>query len=176
MRAPFPASDSILRAALREIQPDSFRLSRVPASSKPALAHDEGQSPAPDAPSTGHRILVVDDDVDAADSLGMLLDMMGHQIHVAYDGRSAIDATRTFRPEVILLDIGMPGMDGHDTCRQLRQLPWAQGITIVALTGWGQEQARRESREAGFDLHFVKPVNPDHILEALARRRVPTGP
>ncbi|WP_052373944.1 response regulator [Chondromyces apiculatus] len=176
MRAPFPASNSTSRAARREIQPGSIHLPLVPAGSERALTHDEGSRPAPDAPLTGHRILVVDDDVDAADSLGMLLELLGNQTHIAYDGMSAIDATRTFRPEVILLDIGMPGMDGHDTCRHIRQSPWGQDVTIIALTGWSQEQARRQSREAGFDLHFVKPVDPDHILEILAKRGMPTAP
>jgi CheY-like chemotaxis protein len=121
----------------------------------------------PAAPS--RRVLVVDDHADAADSLAMLLRMEGHEVRVARSGPAAVREVRADRPEVILLDLGMPGMDGFEVARQLRQSPGLTDICLVALTGWGQEEDRRRTREAGFDDHFVKPVDPDDLRALLAR-------
>ena len=91
------------------------------------------------------RVLIVDDNRDAADALAMLLQHTGHDTFVAYDGKAAFAAAETHRPDVILLDIGLPGISGHDVCRQMREQPWGRNIRMIALTGWGQEEDRRKS-------------------------------
>jgi PAS domain S-box-containing protein len=116
---------------------------------------------------TPRRILVVDDHVDAADSLSMLLSMSGHEVRTAYDGHTGLEQAAEFRPEVIFLDLGMPGMDGYETARRVRQLQGMENIKLVALTGWGQEEDRRRSQEAGFDAHIVKPVSPAALQELM---------
>jgi PAS domain S-box-containing protein len=103
------------------------------------------------------RLLVVDDNQDAADSLAMMLRMMGHETRTAYDGAEAIEAAAAFRPEVVLLDIGLPKMNGYDVARRMRQC-WGDGLALVALTGWGQEEDKQRALEAGFDHHLTKPV------------------
>lgn len=114
------------------------------------------------------RLLIVDDLKDSADSLAMLLKMIGHEVHTAYDGEDAIIAAERFTPEVILLDIGMPKLNGYDACRRIRQQPWGKGMYLVALTGWGQEDDRRRTEAAGFDHHMVKPVDPSELMKLLA--------
>jgi PAS domain S-box-containing protein len=109
--------------------------------------------------ATSHRILVVDDNSDSALSLTMALKAMGHQCAVAHDGQSAIDKARLFKPKLILLDIGLPGMSGYAVAQAIRATPELRGIVLAALTGYGDEQYRRRSREAGFDKHFVKPIS-----------------
>jgi PAS domain S-box-containing protein len=113
------------------------------------------------------RVLVVDDNQDAADSLALLLRLAGQDARTAYDGPSALVRATEFRPEVVFLDIGMPGMDGYEVARQLRAAPSLRGIKLVALTGWGQEEDRRRSAEAGFDRHMVKPVEPEALRKVL---------
>jgi CheY-like chemotaxis protein/anti-sigma regulatory factor (Ser/Thr protein kinase) len=108
----------------------------------------------------GHRLLVVDDNEDAAESLAELLRFRGHEVRVAHDGASALTMAATYLPRMIFLDIGMPGMDGFEVARRLRQLPGLQGTVLAALTGWGQREDRRRTAEAGFDHHFVKPPEP----------------
>jgi CheY-like chemotaxis protein len=117
--------------------------------------------------STRHRVLVVDDNVDAAVSLGMLLKLAGQEVRVAYDGPAALRQALDFRPELVLLDIGMPGMDGYEVCRRLRRESAVARATVVALTGWGQDEDRRRSHEAGFDHHIVKPVEPSALQRLL---------
>jgi len=109
--------------------------------------------------SSPRRILVVDDNVDAARTLGELLELWGHQVRVVHDGPTAIETARSYRPEVVLLDIGLPKMDGYEVARRLRQLPGLSGMVLVALTGYGQEEDQNRAREAGFDYHFTKPVD-----------------
>jgi CheY-like chemotaxis protein len=116
------------------------------------------------------RVLVVDDNADSAESLAMLLQMSGHEVFMAHDGEAAIQAADAHRPEVVLLDIGLPKVNGHDVCRHIRAQPWGRDIMLVALTGWGQDNDRRRSHEAGFDGHLVKPVGPDALLALLASR------
>ena len=118
--------------------------------------------------SEARRILVVDDNADAADSLGMLLQVRGDEVRVAYDGLEALALAREFEPEIVLLDIGMPKLSGYDVARQLRA---ARGgsVLIVAITGWGQEDDRQRARESGFDHHFTKPVDFDALLELIDR-------
>ena len=117
------------------------------------------------------RVLVVDDNRDNADSLAALLQISGHETQVAMDGEAAIGAAAEYEPDVILLDIGLPKVNGYDACRRIRERPSGKRAMIYALTGWGQEEDRRRSRDAGFDGHFVKPVDHRELLEALTRTR-----
>ena len=115
-----------------------------------------------------HNILVVDDSKDGADSLGMVLKMMGAEPRVVYDGPSALAAIRDQPPATVLLDIGLPGMDGYEVAAAIRKDPACSRTRMIALTGWGSEEERRRSREAGFDDHWVKPVDPAKLRELLA--------
>jgi PAS domain S-box-containing protein len=117
---------------------------------------------------SGHRILVVDDNCDAADSLAMILQIRGNDTRTAYDGLAALDVAAAFRPDVVLLDIGMPKLNGYDTARRLRTQPWGRNITLIALTGWGQDEDRQQSQAAGFNFHLVKPIEPAALEKLLA--------
>jgi CheY-like chemotaxis protein len=140
---------------------------RIPAltSSAPGpVRNGDGQ-----AASTPLRILVADDNEDAAQSLAMLLRMLGHEVVTAGDGLEALEVAEGFRPRVILLDIGMPKLNGYDTARRIRELPWTGDVVIVALTGWGQKEDLLRSEQAGFDAHLVKPVDPSSLERLLAQ-------
>lgn len=120
------------------------------------------------------RILVADDNVDAAETLAALLEVLGHSVRQVHDGEAAVIATSEFDPQLVLLDIGMPKLNGYDTCREIRALPGGAGRALVAVTGWGQPDDRRKSAEAGFDQHLVKPVDPEALtalVETLAAKR-----
>lgn len=119
-------------------------------------------------PAPARRILIVDDNKDSADSLAMLLEITGNQTFMAHDGLEAIAAAEKHRPDVVLLDIGLPKLNGHDVCRRVREQTWGKNIIVIALTGWGQEEDRRKSEEAGFNGHLVKPVNYDELLQLLS--------
>jgi PAS domain S-box-containing protein len=119
-------------------------------------------------PSSGRRLLVVDDNRDAAASLGMLLQLQGHEVRVANDGQSALELATSFRPHLVFLDLGMPGMDGFEVARRLRQTPSLEKTTLVALTGWGQREDRRRTAEAGFNHHLVKPPEFEAVEKLLA--------
>ena len=114
------------------------------------------------------RILVVDDNRDGADTLAALLTMIGHEVHTAYDGEEGVRAAAQFGPQVMLLDIGLPKLSGYDVCRRIRQAPQGQAITVIAMTGWGDTEARRKVTEAGFNAHLVKPVDETLLLSMLA--------
>ena len=114
---------------------------------------------------SGSRILVVDDNKDSADTLGMLLRLKGNDVRIAHDGLEALEVAEAFHPELVLLDIGLPKLNGYDVARRIRQQPWGTDVILVALTGWGQDEDRRRSHEAGFNFHVVKPVE----LAALER-------
>jgi CheY-like chemotaxis protein len=114
------------------------------------------------------RILVVDDNADAADSLGMLLQVRGDEVRIAYDGVEALEAENQFRPEVVLLDIGMPRLSGYDVARRIREVR-GQAVLIVAITGWGQDEDRQRARDAGFNYHFTKPVDFEMLLDLIDR-------
>jgi signal transduction histidine kinase/ActR/RegA family two-component response regulator len=133
---------------------------------------DGGGQPAG---ATGRRILVVDDNHDAADSLSMVLELAGHAVRVAYDGTSALAAARAFLPEVVLLDIGLPDLSGYEVARRLRQEPGLEKVLLVAMTGYGQEEDRRRSQEAGFHAHCVKPVDLKTLQGVLARTILPAA-
>jgi CheY-like chemotaxis protein/two-component sensor histidine kinase len=128
-----------------------------------AAAPDRDAQPQADARApdrlAGKRVLVVDDNRDAAESLGTLLRLLGAEVRVAYDGPDAVAAIATYHPAVVLLDIGMPGMDGHEVARHIRQQPALKDVVLIALTGWGQDEDRNRSRSAGFDAHLVKPAD-----------------
>lgn len=115
------------------------------------------------------KILVVDDNRDAATSLSMLVEVLGHEQRVAFGGLEALALVEGFVPDVVLLDLGMPGIDGFETCRRLRQQPWGSRVIVIAVTGWGQAEHVQMTRAAGFDLHLTKPVPPDELVALLAR-------
>ncbi len=116
------------------------------------------------------RILIVEDNKDGADSLAVLLRMSGHQVEIAYDGRDAVELAHAFAPQFVLLDIGLPGMSGYEIARMFKQLPRFTSVVLIAMTGYGSEEDRRRTSEAGFHHHLVKPLNPAH-LENLLRQR-----
>jgi signal transduction histidine kinase/ActR/RegA family two-component response regulator len=146
----------------------TFRLPAAPAGpGEPRLCRERG-GPA-SANGSGRRVLVVDDNVDGAQSLAFLLQAAGYTIAVCHDGPSAVELAGDFEPDVVLLDIGLPGLDGYEVARRLRAGPRGGEMVLVAVTGYGQEQDYQRTREAGFDHHFVKPVDPEIILTLLAR-------
>ncbi len=130
----------------------------------PSVPQEEITAPA----MAGRRILIVDDNQDGAESLAMLLDLCGHETHQAHDGLGALDAAERLRPDVVLLDIGLPRLNGYEVCRRIRQEPWGRHMVLVALTGWGQEDDRHRSREAGFNAHVVKPVDHNELMKLIA--------
>jgi signal transduction histidine kinase/CheY-like chemotaxis protein len=119
------------------------------------------------------RVLVADDNVDGAESLRLTLEMQGHDVRAAFDGAAALTLAEEFRPEIMVLDLGMPKLDGCEVCRRVRGQPWGDHVTIIALTGWGQEQDRRRTLEAGFDHHLVKPVEPQALTRLIAEIHAP---
>ncbi|HEX6297335.1 MAG TPA: response regulator [Burkholderiales bacterium] len=141
---------------------------RLPLAAASALARERPAAPYLAPQSPGLRVLVADDNRDAADSMQRILALFGHEVQVAYDGSTALRLGEQFRPRVALLDIGMPGTNGYEVARALRR---SQGprVTLVAVTGWGQEADRRRSSEAGFDHHLTKPVDPGTLNNLLAQ-------
>lgn len=120
---------------------------------------------------SGCRVLVVDDNVDAAESIAMILSLAGHDVKTAGDGPQALNCASAFQPDVVVLDIGLPGLDGYEVARRMRQMPQAQEALIVALTGYGQRSDQALAREAGFDEHLVKPADPDALIEMITKRQ-----
>jgi CheY-like chemotaxis protein len=138
----------------------------------PLVLTDQPQPPSPPtqnarptAPSV--RVLVVDDNIDTAGSLEMLLRESGHDVRTAHDGPAALEAARDYRPNVVLLDIGLPGLDGYEVAQRMRQQSVLQNVVLVAMTGYGQESDRQRAQEAGFDHHLVKPARFEQIQEIL---------
>jgi PAS domain S-box-containing protein len=146
---------------------------RLPLPPETAPAEDgeaEDGEPASSSQAPGTlRVLVVDDNNDSADSLAIWLELAGHSVRTAYDGPHALAAAQEFRPEVVLLDIGMPGMSGYEVARRLREAPGTRDVRLLAMTGWGQDEDRRRSREAGFDGHLVKPLDPESLKDLFAQ-------
>jgi len=131
---------------------------------------DVQRVPAPPAGAARpRRILVVDDNGDAAALLAVLLQLEGHEVQTATDAAQAVDRAESFRPEVVLMDLEMPGIDGLEASRRIRARPWGSTVLIAAVTGWGQDVDRRRAREAGVDLHFVKPVYTSTLLAVVMR-------
>ncbi|MEO8450396.1 MAG: PAS domain S-box protein [Gemmatimonadota bacterium] len=139
---------------------------RLPALPEVDEEDQGGAGNRPEAVSGRCRVLVVDDNEDSATSLAMVLQLMGNETAVAYDGLRALEVGAAFCPHLVFLDLGMPRLNGYDACRRIREEPWGKDAVVVALTGWGQEHDRRRTAEAGFDSHLVKPVDPA-VLESL---------
>ncbi len=114
-------------------------------------------------------MLVVDDNRSAAEILSMILKMLGHDVRTAGGGEEAIRIAAAFRPNAILMDLGMPGMDGYEAARRIRREPWGRDLVLVALTGWGQDDDKRRTRDAGFDHHLVKPAERAELRRILAQ-------
>jgi CheY-like chemotaxis protein/anti-sigma regulatory factor (Ser/Thr protein kinase) len=133
----------------------------------PDRDNSHGESPFL-SPTVSRRILVADDNEDSAMTLATLLELENHQVQAAYDGLEAVQLLAAFRPEVAFLDIGMPKLDGCGVARWIREQPWGKGIVLVALTGLGQDEDRRRTKDAGFDSHIVKPVDPTTVLQLIA--------
>lgn len=144
----------------------------------PLTAPSRSESLSPGAVAEGEaaaakcRVLIADDARDGADSLAVILSMKGHEAHTAYDGEEAIAAAAQLRPEVVILDIRMPKRNGFEACRWIREQPWGRAMVLIALSGWGTEDDRRRTEEAGFDHHLVKPVAPDVLFALIAARPV----
>ena len=141
---------------------------RVPALVEAPQEHSPLRTEAPAVTSTGQKVLVLDDNRDAADTLSLMMRLMGNDIRTAYDAPEALRVAAEFSPTIALLDLGLPGMSGYSAAQAIRREPWGKDMILVAVTGWGQETDRARSRDAGFDHHLVKPVAPDDILEILA--------
>jgi PAS domain S-box-containing protein len=142
---------------------------RLPISATTPTAdsrRSKGVEKPPTTPS--RRILVVDDNVDSADTLTQLLSILGHEVNTAYDGEAAVAAAEAMRPDVVLLDIGMPKLDGYEACRRIRKSEWGKKMFLIALTGWGQAEDRIRTRDAGFNHHLVKPVDAATLMKLLA--------
>jgi PAS domain S-box-containing protein len=135
-----------------------------PKPAKPQESGSNGQT----THTTARRILIVDDNRISADSLAKLLRLMGNDVHTAYDGLAGIEATERFRPDVVLLDISMPQLNGYDACRRIRAEKWGKDIVLIALTGWNQQENKRYAEEADFDAHMVKPVDANALLKLLS--------
>jgi CheY-like chemotaxis protein len=159
---PGRGSEFVIRIPLFIREASSGHSSNKPSALEQSMMNAEG------APRTQRRILVADDNNDALESLATLLQLSGHEVYTAANGAVALESAEQHRPEVALLDIGMPKLDGYEVARRIRAQPWGQRITLVALTGWGQDSDRRRSQEAGFDSHLVKPLDLDKLTELLA--------
>ena len=120
-------------------------------------------------------MLIADDLPDAARSLAMLFEMYGADVRISFDGAQTLRAAEDFRPEIVLMDISMPGMSGYETARAIRGTPWGHAMILVALTGWGRTRDLEDARAAGFDDHLLKPVDPERLLEVISRLRERRG-
>jgi PAS domain S-box-containing protein len=145
----------------------TVRIPLLITSSRPAPAPVPVEAP----PAEQLRILVVDDNKLGAKLMALTLELEGHEVHTAHDGQEAVTAVSSLKPDVILLDIGLPRLNGYEACRQIRQLPEGDRITMIALTGWGQEEDKRKAHEAGFDHHCTKPVDVRDLKPLLVRSR-----
>jgi CheY-like chemotaxis protein len=142
---------------------------RLPVVVEPAAgaAHEPATLSPAEGGTRPRRFLIVDDNVDSAVSLEILLQRVGHDTQIAHDGLEAVEAAGKFRPDVVLLDIGLPRLNGYDACRRIREQPWGRSMVLVAVTGWGRDEDRQTSEAAGFDHHIVKPVDYRALLELL---------
>jgi PAS domain S-box-containing protein len=142
---------------------------RIPAVKEVRQGSSESAIGPETVAGSKRRILLVDDNLDAAQGLTIILKFLGNEIRTAADGLAAVEVAEAFRPEIILMDIGLPRLNGYDACRRIREQAWSEGVVIIAITGWGQDEDRRRAHEAGFDHHFVKPVDLDHLVKLLAQ-------
>ena len=146
---------------------------RLPVTEMPGQTSPSPEFDAPLPLPKGRRVLVVDDNVDAAKSLALLLEMTGHEVMLAYDGIHAVDLAKSFQPEFVLLDIGLPGLDGYGVAKQIRLQDALKDTVLVALTGYGQDSDRQRSQAAGFDHHLTKPADFDEIELILNKAKLP---
>ncbi len=150
---------------------------RLPASAREGVRESEQQAQSPSGkPYQRRRVLIVDDDRDAAEMLAQALEGAGHEVRQEHDGMGAVVAAAQFQPDVVLLDLGLPGMDGIEVARRLRTYPQLAGVRIVALTGFGQGSDRKRSAAVGIESHLVKPVDVDTVMQAIAAGRVTIAP
>jgi two-component system, sensor histidine kinase len=143
---------------------------RLPLTASTPIEVPASSADTPMTPIIGRRVLVAEDNRDVADTLAMLLDLAGHEVRVAHGGRAALAIAQAFRPEVAILDIGMPDLSGYKVAEELRRHAWGAGIFLIALSGWGRDSDRRRAFEAGFDRHLSKPVDPEALGALLARK------
>lgn len=141
---------------------------RLPVETLQNAASPASAAPVPAPPPRRLKVLVVDDNTAAADMLALVVRMLGHDVSTAYDGQQGVEAAQERRPDVILMDIGMPRLNGYEAARHIRQQVWGQAIRLVALTGWGQDEDKQRARDAGFDKHLVKPAEPAELQRLLA--------
>jgi CheY-like chemotaxis protein len=141
---------------------------RLPIFTPNAIVPSRQPSEAAGRVSSRRKILVVDDNIDAAESLALVLRLCGHDVAIANDGPSALERANAFQPDVVLLDIGLPGMDGYEVAQRLRDRPGNSPLSLIALSGYGQEQDRRRAKEAGFHHHFLKPVEIEELFRVIA--------
>jgi len=141
---------------------------RLPVAAAPASAPSQPEAEQRSPSGARRRILIADDNLDSVEVLGMVLEHVGYEVRTAHDGLEAVQAAATFRPDVALLDIGMPGLNGYEAARRIREQPGGWDMVLVAITGWGQEDDKRRAREAGFDHHLTKPVDPADLQKLLA--------
>jgi CheY-like chemotaxis protein len=144
----------------------------LPLSTRAGVSHQRSEHAAA-PPLVSRRVLIADDNRDAADTLALLLELDGHQVTVVHDGRAAIAAFDTTHPEVVLLDIGMPDVDGYEVARYVRRGTLGRAVTLVAVTGWGHDADKARALAAGFNHHFTKPVNPEQLRQLLNAKHVP---
>jgi CheY-like chemotaxis protein len=144
----------------------TLRLPLVTVSNDPRIQHA-----TPDVqPDAGRKVLVVDDNRDTAETLACLVRMQGYDARASFNGSDALELAETFHPDIVLLDIGMPGLNGYEIAQHIRKRLWGQRITLIAVTGWGQEDDRRRAIAAGFDYHLRKPIDPDFLQSLLKER------
>lgn len=156
-------SDGLARGSRFEV--------RLPLAAEPAAAAMPGADSRDDAgAASAWRVMVVDDSRDSADTLALAVEALGHSVEVAYGGEAALARAEALRPDAMLLDLGMPGIDGYELCRRIRATPWGGAVVLIAQTGWGGERDRQKTRDAGFDHHVVKPVDLG-VLDTLLQRR-----
>lgn len=146
-----------------------FVFMAVPADAGEAPAAATSGAQAHGADVGSRRVLVVDDNVDGAETIRLLLEWGGHEVSVAYDGNAAVQAAARFRPHVVLCDIGLPGISGHEVARLMRKLPCGTEMVLVAVTGFGRDRDKEDSSAAGFDYHFVKPMDLAVLAPILAK-------
>ncbi len=144
-------------------------------SAQASAAHSTGQKDHSKPGYTPRRILIVDDNQDASDILVLMLSRLGHIARAEYDGRAAIKTAAEFHPEVILLDIGLPGLNGYEVARYLRAQPDGHRVVLIAATGWGQDEDKKRAHDAGFNFHMTKPLEPEALRKLLAELPTTTG-
>ena len=176
---PGMGSEFVIRLPLLHADLEPDEVDTKPTSDPAPCGSDVASVVAPlvsaGAARMARRILIADDNNDALESLATLLQLSGHEVYTATNGGTALQSAERHKPEVALLDIGMPMLDGYEVAKRIRSQPWGQRITLVALTGWGQDSDRRRSREAGFDSHLVKPLDLETLTELLARLPTTAG-